>query len=38
MRDHISILGETGSVEVGGFAVNEMKTWNFQRLLMDDAK
>jgi UDP-N-acetyl-2-amino-2-deoxyglucuronate dehydrogenase len=25
----ISVLGENGSVEIGGFAVNEMKTWNF---------
>ena len=25
----ISILGEGGSVEIAGFAVNEMKTWNF---------
>ena len=29
MEGSISILGETGSVEIGGFAVNEMKTWNF---------
>ena len=29
LEGSISILGETGSVEVGGFAVNEMKTWNF---------
>ena len=25
----ISILGEKGTVEIGGFAVNEMKIWNF---------
>ncbi len=25
----ISILGENGMVEIGGFAVNEMKTWQF---------
>lgn len=25
----ISILGEKGTVEIGGFAVNEMKVWNF---------
>lgn len=25
----ISILGEKGSVEVGGFFMNELKTWNF---------
>ncbi|MEE3078573.1 MAG: Gfo/Idh/MocA family oxidoreductase [Bdellovibrionota bacterium] len=25
----ISVLGEKGTVEIGGFAVNEMKIWNF---------
>ena len=25
----ISILGEKGSVEIGGFFMNELKTWNF---------
>ncbi|NYT64245.1 Gfo/Idh/MocA family oxidoreductase [Alcaligenaceae bacterium] len=29
LEGSISILGETGSVEIGGFAVNEMKVWNF---------
>lgn len=29
LEGSISILGEKGSVEVGGFAVNEMKTWDF---------
>ena len=29
LEGSISILGEKGSVEIGGFAVNEMKTWNF---------
>lgn len=29
LEGSISILGENGSVEIGGFAVNEMKTWNF---------
>ena len=33
----ISILGEHGTVEVGGFAVNEMKVWQFEpRLPADD--
>ena len=32
----ISILGETGTVEIGGFAVNEMKHWNFSEPLPDD--
>ena len=26
----LSILGENGMVEIGGFAVNEMKTWQFE--------
>jgi UDP-N-acetyl-2-amino-2-deoxyglucuronate dehydrogenase len=30
LEGSISILGETGTVEIGGFAVNEMKTWNFE--------
>ncbi len=30
LEGSISILGEKGTVEIGGFAVNEMKTWNFQ--------
>ncbi len=29
LEGSISILGETGSVVIGGFAVNQMKTWNF---------
>lgn len=29
LEGSISILGEKGSVEVGGFAMNEMKLWNF---------
>ena len=29
LEGSISILGENGSVEIGGFAVNEMKAWNF---------
>ena len=32
----ISILGEGGSVEIGGFAVNEMKVWNFVESLDED--
>jgi len=30
LEGSLSILGEKGSVEIGGFAVNEMKTWNFE--------
>jgi len=29
LEGSISVLGEFGSVEIGGFAVNEMKSWNF---------
>ena len=38
LEGSISILGETGSVEVGGFAVNEMKTWNFTEVLEEDSE
>lgn len=29
LEGSISVLGEHGAVEIGGFAVNELKTWNF---------
>lgn len=29
LEGSISVLGEKGSVEIGGFAANELKTWNF---------
>lgn len=29
LEGSISVLGEMGSVEVGGFFMNELKTWNF---------
>lgn len=29
LEGSISVLGEKGTVEIGGFAVNEMKVWNF---------
>ncbi|HUU28947.1 MAG TPA: Gfo/Idh/MocA family oxidoreductase [archaeon] len=29
LEGSISILGERGSVEIAGFAVNEIRTWNF---------
>ena len=31
LEGSISILGEHGTVEIGGFAVNEMRTWNVRR-------
>jgi UDP-N-acetyl-2-amino-2-deoxyglucuronate dehydrogenase len=37
LEGSISILGETGTVEIGGFAVNQMKTWNFLKPLPEDA-
>ena len=36
LEGSISILGEKGSVEIGGFAVNEMKTWKFSETEPDD--
>jgi predicted dehydrogenase len=30
LEGSLSILGENGTVEIGGFAVNEMKVWNFK--------
>ena len=30
LEGSLSLLGEKGSVEIGGFAVNELKTWNFE--------
>lgn len=31
LEGSISVLGEKGSVIIGGFAVNEILTWNFER-------
>ena len=36
LEGSISILGETGSVVIGGFAVNDMQTWNFSDELPGD--
>jgi len=36
LEGSISILGEGGSVEIAGFAVNKMKTWNFVTPASDD--
>jgi len=36
LEGSISILGETGTVEIGGFAVNEIKHWNFSKELPGD--
>jgi predicted dehydrogenase len=37
LEGSLSILGEKGTVEIGGFAVNEMKIWNFQDQQPEDA-
>lgn len=37
LEGSISILGERGAVEIGGFAVNQMKTWSFAEPEPDDA-
>jgi len=36
LEGSISILGEHGTVEIGGFAVNEMKVWQFEPSLPSD--
>ena len=36
LEGSISILGEKGAVEIGGFAVNEMKVWQFEETLPED--
>ncbi len=38
LEGSISILGETGIVEIGGFAVNEIKHWKFSNELPQDDK
>ena len=38
LEGSISILGERGTVEIGGFAVNEIKVWNFVDLNDEDAE
>ncbi len=36
LEGSLSILGEKATVEIGGFAVNEMKIWNFTEELPED--
>lgn len=38
LEGSISVLGEGGSVEIGGFAVNRMKVWSFVKPIADDAE
>jgi UDP-N-acetyl-2-amino-2-deoxyglucuronate dehydrogenase len=38
LEGSISVIGEGGAVEIGGFAVNKMITWNFIQAETDDEK
>jgi predicted dehydrogenase len=38
LEGSISVLGEGGTVEIGGFAVNQMKHWMFSKQLPEDAE
>jgi UDP-N-acetyl-2-amino-2-deoxyglucuronate dehydrogenase len=38
LEGSISILGERGAVEIGGFAVNELKTWSFMDPIESDSE
>lgn len=37
LEGSLSVLGEKGTVEIGGFAVNQMKVWNFTEEQEGDA-
>jgi UDP-N-acetyl-2-amino-2-deoxyglucuronate dehydrogenase len=36
LEGSISVLGEGGTVEIAGFAVNKMKTWSFVKTVLGD--
>jgi len=36
LEGSISLLGEKGTIVIGGFAVNEMKVWNFENEIESD--
>jgi predicted dehydrogenase len=36
LEGSVSVLGEKGSVEIGGFAVNEIRHWNFTEPIPED--
>lgn len=38
LEGSISVLGEKGTVEIGGFAVNQMKVWNFTEPEAEDGE
>lgn len=38
LEGSLSVLGEGGTVEIGGFAVNKMKVWKFEESVPEDAE
>lgn len=38
LEGSLSILGESGTVEVGGFALNELKVWRFEQESPEDSE
>jgi len=36
LEGSISVLGEYGTIEVGGFAVNKLKVWRFEKAVLED--
>lgn len=38
LEGSLSLLGEKGTIEVGGFALNQMKTWNFANAAEGDGE
>jgi predicted dehydrogenase len=36
LEGSVSILGEKGTVEIGGFAANKINTWRFEEMLPSD--
>jgi UDP-N-acetyl-2-amino-2-deoxyglucuronate dehydrogenase len=36
LEGSVSVLGEKGAVEIGGFAANKIKTWKFEQPVPDD--
>lgn len=38
LEGSLSVLGEGGTVEIGGFAVNKMKVWKFEEPVAEDAE
>ncbi len=38
LEGSLSVLGEKGAVEIGGFFMNELKTWNFAEPVAEDAE